>query len=410
MLMNITFDDLTKNARQAIELAYQHAGRQRAPRVEPEHLLLGVLAAPSELTRRVLAAMQIDLRRISQALEARLSPGAASPMDAPIMAAETLHVIQYANKEARLLGHPQSDTIHMLLGLLYENGRPAADALEEAGLSLFDLRQSAMRLSKRVELPREGGMRGVLSLSPVFLVPLGLMIGSGLGLYMAPAKLYVTPLTIVFIVGGWITSVCVHEFGHALAAYLGGDLSVKDKGYLTLNPLRYTHTLFSIVLPLLYLMIGGIGLPGGAVYINISALRSRRWETIVAAAGPLATAAFGLLVIWPFFFHWERWITAQNWYFWPALAYLGFLQVCALLFNLLPLPPLDGFGIIAPRLSPALRLQALMFGNLGLILVFVMLSQPGPISDMFWTEVFAVARALHIPASLIDMGIDQFRF
>jgi len=61
-------------------------------------------------------------------------------------------------------------------------------------------------------------------------------------------------------------------------------------------------------------------------------------------------------------------------------------------------------------LSPALRLQALMFGNLGLILVFVMLSQPGPISDMFWTEVFAVARALHIPASLIDMGIEQFRF
>jgi Zn-dependent protease len=365
---------------------------------------------PGALTSRVLAAMRIDLRQIHQALEARLSPGQAPSGDAPTMAPETLHIIQYANKEARLLGHPQSDTIHLLLGLLYENGRPAAAALEEAGLSLFDLRQVAMKLSKRTEVRREGGLRDALSISPVFLVPLGLTIGSGVGLYMDPAKLYVTPLTIVFIVCGWITSVCVHEFGHALAAYLGGDLSVKDKGYLTLNPLKYTHTLFSIVLPLLYLMIGGVGLPGGAVYINTRALRSSRWETIVSAAGPIASAIFGLLVIWPFFFDWERWVTRANWYFWPALAYLGFLEVCALVFNLIPLPTLDGFGIIAPRLSPAVRQQALMFGNLGLLLLFVMLSQGGPIADMFWGEVFRMTDALRIPGELIDMGMDQFRF
>ena len=408
--MDIAFDDLTKNARQAIKLAYQHAGRRQAPRVEPEHLLLGCSALRVNLPARRWWPCRSTSAELGRALEARLAPSPPTAERAPRMAPETLHIVQYANNEARLLGHSRTDTIHLLLGLLYESDQPAAAALAQAGLSLFDLRQAAMKLSKRAEVRREGGLRDALSISPVFLIPLGLTIGAGLGLYMDPAKLYVTPLTIVFIVCGWITSVCVHEFGHALAAYLGGDLSVKDKGYLTLNPLKYTHTLFSIVLPLLYLMIGGIGLPGGAVYINTRALRSSRWETIVSASGPIASAIFGLLVIWPFFFDWERWVTHANWHFWPALAYLGFLEVCALVFNLIPLPPLDGFGIIAPRLPPAVRLQALMFGNLGLILLFVMLSQGGPIADMFWSEVFRVTDLLRIPGELIDLGMNQFRF
>ena len=61
--------------------------------------------------------------------------------------------------------------------------------------------------------------------------------------------------TIVFF--GWIFSLCLHEFSHALVAYLGGDYTVREKGYLTFNPLRYTHPLFSLVLPLLFLVMGG---------------------------------------------------------------------------------------------------------------------------------------------------------
>jgi Zn-dependent protease len=41
----------------------------------------------------------------------------------------------------------------------------------------------------------------------------------------------------------WVFSVCLHEFGHAYVAYRGGDYTVRDKGYLTLNPLHYTHPL-----------------------------------------------------------------------------------------------------------------------------------------------------------------------
>src|ERR1700741_2320636 len=68
-----------------------------------------------------------------------------------------------------------------------------------------------------------------------------------------------------FVLAGWVVSLCLHEFGHALAAFLCGDRSVRDKGYLTLDPLRYTDLQFSIFWPLVFLAMGGIGLPGGAV-------------------------------------------------------------------------------------------------------------------------------------------------
>src|SRR5215212_9095980 len=127
--MDILLDNLTKNARQAIELAYQHAGRRQALRVEPEHLLLGVLDAPSEPISRTLVALQIDRHELSRALEARLVPSQTAEERAPTMAPETLQIVQYANNEARLLGHPHTDTTHLLLGLLYDSERSAAAAL-----------------------------------------------------------------------------------------------------------------------------------------------------------------------------------------------------------------------------------------------------------------------------------------
>jgi len=76
-------------------------------------------------------------------------------------------------------------------------------------------------------------------------------------------------MNFVIIFFGWIFSLCLHEFSHALVAYYGGDTTVKDKGYLTFNPLKYTHPFLSLILPLIILLMGGIGLPGGAVYQSL---------------------------------------------------------------------------------------------------------------------------------------------
>src|SRR5258706_11638614 len=54
---------------------------------------------------------------------------------------------------------------------------------------------------------------------------------------------------IVFVVAGWLVSLSLHEYAHALYAYLRGDRSTADRGYLTLNLLKYTHPILSIVLP-----------------------------------------------------------------------------------------------------------------------------------------------------------------
>ena len=95
-------------------------------------------------------------------------------------------------------------------------------------------------------------------------------------------------ITFLVVIVGWVFSLCLHEFSHALVAYYGGDTSVREKGYLTFNPLKYTHPVYSILLPMIFLILGGIGLPGGAVYIETWRLRSKRWESAVSLAGPAA--------------------------------------------------------------------------------------------------------------------------
>ena len=57
---------------------------------------------------------------------------------------------------------------------------------------------------------------------------------------------------------------------------------VADRGYLTLNPLKYTHPLLSIVLPVVFVLLGGIGLPGGAVWVDQHAIRGRLRHSLIS--------------------------------------------------------------------------------------------------------------------------------
>jgi Zn-dependent protease len=159
-------------------------------------------------------------------------------------------------------------------------------------------------------------------------------------------------MNFVIIFFGWIFSLCLHEFGHAIIAYRGGDYTVKDKGYLTFNPLRYTDPLTSLIIPLIILMMGGIGLPGGAVYIETWRLRSRYWISGVALAGPTANLIVAIVLAIAL-----KILPESTSYIWPGLSFLLVLQVWAIFFNLIPIPPLDGYNIIAPFLNPVIREQ-----------------------------------------------------
>ena len=212
-------------------------------------------------------------------------------------------------------------------------------------------------------------------------------------------------MTFLVVIVGWIFSLCLHEFSHALVAYYGGDTSVRDKGYLTFNPLKYTHPVYSILLPLLFLVLGGIGLPGGAVYIEKWRLHSKRWESAVSLAGPASNLILAVLLAMVLHF---APLTASG--IWPGLAFLALLQVTAVVLNLAPIPPLDGYGVIAPYLPSTIRAQSDQLGNVLILVFFAALWYVPFISDAFWTLIFWLVNALGIPLSLAGQGLKLFQF
>jgi Zn-dependent protease len=254
-------------------------------------------------------------------------------------------------------------------------------------------------------------LRGVLTISPVFAGIVAITAASGVLLWMGLLPSFVGPLTIAFVTFGWITSLCIHEFGHALVAYLGGDRGVVASGYLTLNPLRYTNVLLSLIMPVIFLLLGGIGLPGGAVYINTSALRSKTWSSAVSAAGPLGTLLCGLLVALPFVLPGRQaWLTDGHLNFFAALAFLGFIEAVAIVLNLLPVPGLDGFGIIRAWLPYSMQNLANRFGGIGLLAVFAVLWYVAPIRDVFFQTVFHLTTVANINPMWIIYGQSLMRF
>lgn len=158
---------------------------------------------------------------------------------------------------------------------------------------------------------------------------------------------------------GWIISVILHEFAHGIVAYWGGDYTIKERGGLTLNPLQYIDPVFSIVLPVIVLMLGGIPLPGGVTYIRRDLLRSNFWDTAVSLAGPLMNFILFIACALPLHpkFGWlDARAGSQNWTdFQVFLGSMAFLQLVAVVLNLVPVPPLDGFQAVAPYLPEDLR-------------------------------------------------------
>ncbi|MGH7971443.1 MAG: site-2 protease family protein [Limisphaerales bacterium] len=208
----------------------------------------------------------------------------------------------------------------------------------------------------------------------------------------------------ILVTVAWIFSVCLHEFGHAAVAYQGGDTTVKDKGYLTLNPIHYTHPVYSLLMPLVFLFLGGIGLPGGAVYINDSLLRSRGWRTATSLAGPFMNLVLILLLCLPF------WAGVIDDRFGPALAFLIQLQICAVIFNLLPIPPLDGFHALAPWLPAELRVRLFAQANTFLLVLILLLWYVPPANNAFWGLVYGLSDRLGIDSSMAAQGWNEFRF
>lgn len=209
------------------------------------------------------------------------------------------------------------------------------------------------------------------------------------------------------VIVGWVFSLCLHEFSHALVAYHGGDRSVRDKGYLTFNPIRYTDPFMSLVLPLLFLMIGGIGLPGGAVYIDTGRLRSRHWDCAVSLAGPLSNCILLLVLMVPFYLGLVD--TRDAGPYWQGYAFLCRLQVMAIIFNLLPVPPLDGFQAIGAYLKPSWRAWCHRQSTIFFLVLLVLLWRVRDVGGAFFNLIDSVCEIVGVPLGLAEMGFWKIR-
>ncbi|MEU6576941.1 site-2 protease family protein [Streptomyces sp. NPDC046805] len=196
----------------------------------------------------------------------------------------------------------------------------------------------------------------------------------------------------LFVTAAWIVSLCLHEYAHARTALHGGDITVGAKGYLTLNPLKYTHALLSIVLPVLFVIMGGIGLPGGAVFIERGRIRGRWRHSLISAAGPLTNVLFAAVCSAPFWLHALDGVPLG---FRFALAFLALLQVTAAILNFLPVPGLDGYGVVEPWLSRGIKRQVEPFAPFGLLFVFALLWVPS-VNSAFFDVIDTILHALGI--------------
>lgn len=241
---------------------------------------------------------------------------------------------------------------------------------------------------------------------PVFFAIVAVtVVGGGLawsaGATRAPLA-YIGVFTMV--IAGWLVSLCLHEFGHAITAWQFGDHDLAVRGYLSLDPRKYTNPMLSLGLPMLFIALGGIGLPGAAVYVRTSFMTPLR-RTLVSLAGPSANLLLAVVLL-----AWTRWAyDPAHPVLWAGVAFLGFLQVTAVLLNLLPIPGLDGYGALEPHLRPETQRAlepAKQFGFLFILLLFV---SPA-LSQWFFGVVDWFFELSGVPAWLAGFGMHLTRF
>ena len=438
MNAELSFANYTAIAETCVLNASQEATTLQHAQVQPEHLLLTLLTPESGTAWNLLASTLRNPAMMQEGLRIVLADALTTPDNMlPVYGFRLKRTLSEAEEEAQRAGHIQIDTGHLLLGLLNEGGA-AGQMLRRSGFDAVKLRHwlrqpqppapvtastAAPARAAVPPQPRTRDERLILLESqplkkllprliswPVVVVMLGILIISAILMIQNNFDVARAGL-VVFVLDSWIISLCAHEFGHALLADLGGDRSVRGNGYLSFNPLKYTHPLLSIIMPLLFMIMGGIGLPGGAVYIQTARLRGPKWQSAVSFAGPAASALMAVLFSLPFvlrLFNLDRYV--NNPLLWEACSVMVYLNCAAVVLNLLPIPPLDGFGILAPFLSANLRTLFYTFSTFGFFLIFMLFVINPSIRTAFQNTVDGMMQTLNVTPLLADQGLQMFMF
>ena len=181
----------------------------------------------------------------------------------------------------------------------------------------------------------------------------------------------------LFLITVLILSIVIHEIAHGAMAYHLGDPTAKYAGRLTLNPLKHLDPIGSFLVPIILIITTGMGIGWAKpVPINPYNFRDQKWGNLkVAFAGPAANLliaiAFGLIIRLLFFFN--LYISQ----FIKALSIIVFINLLLAIFNLIPIPPLDGSHILFTFLSPRMIKTKIFLEQFGfIILLFLFFFSP----------------------------------
>jgi Zn-dependent protease len=162
------------------------------------------------------------------------------------------------------------------------------------------------------------------------------------------------PITLVGVVVVAIVSITSHEAAHGFVADRLGDATAREHGRLTLNPLPHIDLFFTILLPLFLIVSGSGFIFGGAkpVPVNVSRLRSpRRDWALVGAAGPVMNILIALVLTLLLSAAMHLGLVDTSSSLMEILSVGIFLNALLAVFNLVPIPPLDGSRVVQYFLS-----------------------------------------------------------
>ena len=182
------------------------------------------------------------------------------------------------------------------------------------------------------------------------------------------------PLRIVIVLVIAVFSVILHELAHGVVAYWLGDRTAKEAGRLTFNPIKHIDPFMSILVPVvLYILKAPVF--GGAkpVPVNYRNLKGKEWGmALVAIAGPLTNF---LIAFISFLIGWFSGALAHDPTGMPyfIFAELVYLNLGFMLFNLIPVPPLDGSRVLYAISPDPVREILSKIESYGIILVYVLI-------------------------------------
>ncbi len=169
-----------------------------------------------------------------------------------------------------------------------------------------------------------------------------------------------------------VASIILHELSHGIVAYWLGDRTAKDAGRLTLNPIKHIDPYMSILVPvILYLLNAPVF--GGAKPVPVDN-RNLRWDewgmALVALAGPLTNFLLALAAFLLGHFTGVLYLSDICAFIFSEVIYTN---LGLMLFNLIPIPPLDGSRILYAVAPDSFRNMLLTMENYGVIIIYILI-------------------------------------